>query len=189
MDAYIWESNSRRSGVYRGLTEKEDSRLCVGEYEPSRATWHAITLVEEFHLDGKLRKPAPFSDFPDTTQRANIVSAWAVAALGEWLEVAGGLYPVQIQGFDEAFFFFHCTHVVDCLDRERSVFSPNGRIIKQPAFVEDRFPAVPIFMVPGHTFPVPMIFVLEPLKERVASAGLAGLELKREYFDPNPWRC
>ena len=200
MKYYLWGYDSRY------LSHDQYVRYKMSEREPE--------LKKEFEmsmLDGKshqyfpsLEDWLPYRLVPDDTPKnlatkmlgdfcgIRIVSSRVREHLGDILERYGVLYPITLMNFEDEnreFFVYACSNILDCTDKERSVFAPTGSILQRfldhsklvhepEIFVNDR-----------------ILYVSEVFKERVAKVKpkLTGFELREEGIhindhDYKPWR-
>jgi len=123
-------------------------------------------------LPGRRRGDFPFAIDPTMSARAREVLDPLIGHCGEWLRV-------ETEGEDEdAFVIFNVTTVVDCIDEPASEMLrfDDGRpyAATQLAFRPERLdPARPVFRTPEGV--TTAFYMLGPVVERVAEAGLVGL--------------
>jgi hypothetical protein len=102
--------------------------------------------------DSKKRPRSKATDMPYVYGHGLlVVSARLVEQCGEVLRQFGELLPVECS--EGTFFAYHCTHVLDCLDEERSRLSrssADGRILNvyDPVFRPDRLSPRTVFRIP-----------------------------------------
>lgn len=113
-----------------------------------------------------------------------LFSERAVDALA--LERTGHLFPVDLEGRSEQFFWYWSTCMIDCLDESRT--KRLGSQVKDPAFFEDRIGDAEIFFTPDEQTHQRVIYVTESFRTKVKKAKLKGFMLKRSLFDPKPWK-
>lgn len=141
------------------------------------------------------RKTRGIADFISNTS-AHILSERAVDALSDLWEKYGELYPITVKGYDNPYYVFFPTNVVDCLDYEKSTLKGEGykwdlyhrrfSVLLKFVFHEDKVGDNTMFTLPDE--PYGTIYVNETFKERVKKAKLKGIALYKEFFDPKPWK-
>jgi hypothetical protein len=170
-----------RDEVFR-LHSDDAFRGLLWEDEAQSLVWRGAPLgdVRELRVrpDGSDR---PWGDFPGLadsicvfSERGRDALAGFVDGLGEWVDVVGA---------DRPLFAFNVTHVIDVLDRERSMVITNQRgevtgIERwrfKAWFYDEEGP--PIFKIPE----VPIILAKWSLRFRVAEHRLLGLRFEGLY--------
>jgi hypothetical protein len=108
---------------------------------------------------------------------------------GEALEMAGELLPVSVEDEKGPHWLYNITNCVNCVDRKRSRWNSNTRLLERPAFHAGRFGEESLFKIPDDNGA--SMFCLErtgdpddgEFKAVVESAGLTGLEFKLVWSD------
>lgn len=111
-----------------------------------------------------------------------VLNTKAMAAIGEFLSNFGQLLELDVDG--EVEWFYNVTHVIDCIDLDRSTLRPEGSIAKE-AFLPEKIPVDPTVFKDPHTART-RIYVNDSarqlLKKLIASAGITGVE----FAEPGP---
>jgi len=195
---YMWNHISK----YAGLVEPEESENphFLFQFSPNPTFPEKLLPVEQwvppelvlFEGEGEdRRKTAGLADFINACP-AHVLSERAVDALSDLWEKYGDLYPMKVRGYEQTFYGFYPTNVVDCLDFEHSVLKGTGgngarfSVALEFIFFEEKVGDNIIFTIPDH--PHGPIYVNEMFKERVKKAKLKGLQLNAKFFDPKPWK-
>lgn len=142
--------------------------------EPMAATWEPVKM----RLLDEGKKKLKLGDFPGHPI-APFFSQRAVDALGDVLEAAGELLPVQCDG--NTYYAYNVLNIVDAIDEDRSekVLFSDGSIMRFTRYVFK-----PSALAKQFIFKIPLwkhastIFVTDAFKGRVDEAGLCGFDLK-----------
>jgi hypothetical protein len=130
------------------------------------------------------KQPTALGDMHRFDGSCRLFSARAVDALS--LSQSGQLFPVELEGRTEKFYWYWSTTVVDCLDETRSTRLLGD--LQVPAFYEDRIGDAEIFTTPNDQKFQFNLFVTESFRAKIKQAKLKGFALKRSAFDPKPWK-
>lgn len=156
-----------------------------------RKTGHVI-LPEPEMLPLKLNpsfgdakvQPIKLGDFHTFDGSCRLFSERAVAALH--LDQSGLLFPVELEGRNENFFWYWSTTIVDCLDETNTKRIMST--IDRPAFFEEKIGGADAFTIPQDQKFQHDLFVTESFRDKIKKAKLKGFALHTSYFDPKPWK-
>ncbi|ASF45099.1 hypothetical protein [Methylovulum psychrotolerans] len=102
------------------------------------------------------------------------------------LAESGRLFPVELQGRTEKFFWYWSTTIIDGLDN--TLTKRHGSLVMEPVFLPERVGDAEIFTVPDDQRTQVRLYVNDVFKERIRKAKLKGFLLQRKEFDPKPWK-
>lgn len=142
--------------------------------------WNGRPKLEVFK-DSK--KPKPRADISPFTADGLVLNSKARDTLGDFLSQFGQLLELDVEGNVE--YYFNVTHVVPCVDQDRSERRASGAISK-PAFIDSAIPvAASVFVDP--TKPAD-IFVNDDarneLGRRIKQAGITGMSFVQVWGEP-----
>lgn len=129
-------------------------------------------------------QPTEVGDFHRFSGARRLFSERAVDALS--LSRSGQLFPVELEGRDEQFYWYWSTTVVDCLDESRTKRLLGD--LQVPAFFEDRIYHAEVFTTPDDQKFQFHLFVTAAFKEKIKKAKLKGFVLRRGASDSKPWK-
>jgi len=98
--------------------------------------WHERPKLQVYA--DKRRKRLPRSDVSPFVPGALVLNSKAFATLGGFLADFGQLLELDVDG--EVEYFFNATHLVPCIDRERSETRPGGTVGRE-AFLANAVPS------------------------------------------------
>ena len=137
--------------------------------------WKKKPKVDVFQ-EARKKLKLPRADVSLLMSGALVLNEKARAALGSFLEPFGQLLDIDVGGSTE--YFYNVTHMVDCIDAERSEKRATGVIIKE-AFNDAAAPAEPAVFKDPRTVATRM-YVNESGKQRlealIADHGITGIE-------------
>ena len=175
---------------YTGATPSDDaiSDCDAAPVEPLHK-WRTPRLME-YMGDPPRKKPLRKGGYHQSGS-AHYFTSVAREQLSSLLEQKGVFHPVKIAGREnESIDRYWLTHVVDCLDFERSVISNihnnPGQIgvVKVPVMDEGRWDGSDVFKIPmdtNHGFYCSERFVETCIKHKIK-----GMSFRIGYFDPSP---
>jgi hypothetical protein len=146
--------------------------------------WIGLELRDVPTDDESYRGPLPKGNFSGIALCGIGATMPIFKKLGPEFEATGEFLPVQYQGSADQLYWFHCTAVVDALDKEKLVCGrlPDGRpsIIYRYWFHADRLKHALVFHAPnrGHE-----LFCTDVFKNQVERLGLTGLTFFRRWSD------
>jgi hypothetical protein len=143
----------------------------------SMLTWRKPPRLER--SDDKRKKPKPLGDLGPFLPGSLVLSERAHEALGPFLSRFGQLLQLEVDGVTH--WFYNVTHVVSCIDRDRSEQRAGGTIGKE-AFIDASVPVeAAVFKDPATARA--RIYVNEPGKQALegaaSQAGIRGLKFLR----------
>lgn len=144
--------------------------------------WSGRPKLEVFK-DKKSKKPKPRADISPFTADGLVLNSKARETLGDFLSQFGQLLELDVEG--EVEYYFNVTHVVPCVDQDRSERRASGAISK-PAFIDSAIPAAAsVFVDP--TKPADIYVNDEARSElgrRIKHAGLTGMSFVQVWGEP-----
>jgi hypothetical protein len=150
-------------------------RQFEGEFPGQLLEWTVRPELVALPEDGR-KKPLPRADVSPFTAPGLVVNEKVRAALGDFLEKFGQLLEITVDGETE--YFYNITHVISCLDRERSEIE--AAYVEIPVFHTQRIPIEPtIFIEPS----MPMRYFANDaakwiLEEGVDASRIVGMSFK-----------
>lgn len=128
----------------------------------------------------------PVGDVTSLGAHLPVFGPRAIEALRDLIEPYGELLPLHCG--DQQWFAYHVTFFADCLDYEKIQGDrfDDGRMyaITSYAFLPARVRDLIVFRTPGLAGD---LFVTEPFKSRVETAGLTGFRLPAVWPRQDPW--
>lgn len=147
-----------------------------------RVQWSERPKLEVFK-DKKSKKPKPRADISPFTADGLVLNSKARDTLGDFLSQFGQLLELNVEGSVE--YYFNVTHVVPCVDQDRSERRASGAISK-PAFIDSAIPAnASVFVDP--TKPADIYVndqARDELRRRIEQAGITGIGFVQVWGKP-----
>lgn len=128
-------------------------------------------------------QPTKVGDF-HSMDGSRIFSQRAVDALS--LSSTGQLFPVELEGRDEKFYWYWSTTIIDCLDNSKT--KRLMHLVREPVFFEDRIGEAEVFTTPDDQKFQFHLYVTESFRDKIKKAKLKGFVLRRGASDPKPWK-
>lgn len=129
-------------------------------------------------------QPTKLGDFHTFSGTRRLFSERAVETLS--LDQSGSLFPVELEGRAEKFFWYWSTTIIDCLDEKNSKRLMST--LDRPAFFEEKIGNAEIFTIPQDQKFQHDLFVTESFLDKIKKGKLKGFALHTSYFDPKPWK-
>jgi len=129
------------------------------------------------------KQPTKLGDFHRFDGR-RAFSERAVDVLG--LRNTGQLFPLDLDGREERFYWYWSTTVLDCLDNTKT--KRLLHLVREPVFFEDHLGEVEMFTTPDDQKFQFHLYVTDAVLEKIRSAKLKGFLLRRGASDPSPWK-
>lgn len=114
--------SSEKYAIIDGETDEVIDLFTINFSVPSLETWPEPELI--IPKDGQ-NENLELGDITFTSCFPLIFSERAVGVLGEHLTNAGILLPLTIVDVESKYFYFHCTHELDCLDIKNTKAMPD----------------------------------------------------------------
>lgn len=130
------------------------------------------------------KQPTKLGDLHRFMGSELLFSARAVDALG--LALTGQLYPAELEGRDEQFYWYWSTTVIDCLDNSKT--KRLMHLVREPVFFEDRIGDAEVFTTPDDQKFQFHLYVTESFRDKIKKAKLKGFVLRTGANDPKPWK-
>jgi hypothetical protein len=96
------------------------------------------------------------------------------------------LFPLQMEGRIEKFYWYWSTTIIDCLDNSKT--KRLMHLVREPAFLEDCIGDAEVFTTPDDQKFQFHLYVTESFREKIKNAKLKGFVLRRGASDSKPWR-
>jgi hypothetical protein len=129
-------------------------------------------------------QPTKLGDFHCFMGSRRLFSERAVEALS--LSSSGHLFPAELEGRDEKFYWYWSTTIVDCLDNSKTKRLMHS--VREPVFFEDRIGDAEVFTTPDDQKFQFHLYVTESFREKIKRAKLKGFVLRRGASDTKPWK-
>jgi hypothetical protein len=144
--ALVWVDSDKWSGNRTSIKAATAARRLAAKWTPPVAEWLSIA-----QFTASLRKKEAKRSKGDVVY----VDPWLVVIslrardlLAPTFERFGEFLPIKVASEpDSEYFVFHCTNVLDVLDRPRSAISPGDGRIMRYAFRRDLIPSECVFRV------------------------------------------
>lgn len=130
------------------------------------------------------KQPTKLGDLHCFMGSRRLFSERAVDALS--LFSTGQLFPVELEGRDEKFYWYWSTTVIDCLDNSKT--KRLMHLVREPVFLEDRIGDAEVFTTPDDQKFQFHLYVTESFREKIKKAKLKGFVLRTGASDPKPWK-
>ena len=129
-------------------------------------------------------QPTKLGDVHCLRANARLFSERAVDALS--LSSTGQLFPVELEGRNEKFYWYWSTTIIDCLDNSKT--KRLMHLVREPVFFEDRIGAAEVFTTPDDQKFQFHLYVTAAFQEKIKKAKLKGFVLRRGASDSKPWK-
>jgi hypothetical protein len=183
----VWQiKNDLMNKVAVLVVAGEDGRL-PAFWEPFQGAgrpvqWSGRPKLVVFK-DKRSKKPKPRADISPFTADGLVWSSKAHETLGDFLSQFGQLLELDVE--ENVEYYFNVTHVVPCVDQDRSERRASGAISK-PAFIDSSIPTdASVFVDP--TKPADIYVNDEARNElgrRIKQAGITGMSFVQVWGEP-----
>jgi hypothetical protein len=174
----VWQIKNDLVNKVAMLVASDEEGRRPAFWEPFQGAGRPVQWSERPKLkvfkDKKSKKPKPRADISPFTADGLVLNSKARDSLGDFLSQFGQLLELDVEGTVE--YYFNVTHVVPCVDQDRSERRPSGAISK-PAFINSAIPvAASVFVDP--TKPADIYINDEARNElgrRIKQASITGM--------------